>query len=273
MIDKKLIDVQFTFDGMLPEPTLDEMHYAGAKPFPDKFFIERSEWDDRIREHEKHESSADYFSGRFTHQGSSHECVAHGAQAAFSCAYNRQLGGLEHDVWFSPLALYTRITNGRQWGGSSVIDSRYEMIEYGMIPDHDGPEGKNSQYEKFKHTVHQTAGRSEQWWPTKGWIRPGELPDGWKETAEHFRALEVYTIPNREAHASALLHGFCIVNGRNGHSIPHMKMVKENGRYLSKYKDSYNVFRYDTDRLWGGGYIIRSTTMPHDPTNPAESTD
>jgi hypothetical protein len=189
------------------------------------------------------------------------------------CAYNRQLGGLEHDVWFSPLALYTRITGGRQWGGSSVIDSMYEMIEKGMLPEHDGPEGKNSQHEKFKHTVHQTAGRTEGWWPTKGWINPRELPDGWEETAEHFRALEVYTVPDREAHASALLHGFCTVNGRNGHSIPHMRLVKDGSRYLSKYKDSYNEFRYDSERLWGGGYIIRATTTPHNPSNPAESMD
>ena len=58
MIDKKLIDVRFEFDGLIADTTLDEMHYAGAKPFPDKFFIERSEWDDRINEHEKHKSSA-----------------------------------------------------------------------------------------------------------------------------------------------------------------------------------------------------------------------
>ena len=65
MINHSLIDVEFFFDGMLPEPKLEEMHFAGAKPFPSKFYIEHSEWDDRIREHEKHKSSAEDFSGRF----------------------------------------------------------------------------------------------------------------------------------------------------------------------------------------------------------------
>ena len=270
MIDPKLIDVEFEWDGLLVDPSERELYYAGAKSFPDKFLIGRSEWDDRINEHEKNQSSADYFSGRFTHQGDSHECVCHAAHPAFMCAYNRQLGGLEHEVWFSPLALYTRITGGRRWGGSSVIDSLYEMTERGMIPDHDGPEGKNAQHEQFKHTVHQTSGRTEGWWPTKGWISPRELPEGWEETAEHFRVLECYTVPNEEAHASALLQGYVVVNGRQGHSIPHMTLVKENGRYLSKYKDSYNTFRFDSERLWGGGYVIRATTMPHNPEDPSE---
>lgn len=271
MIDPKLVDVEFEFDGLSSDIKEDDLVYAGAKRLPSEFYVDRSEWDDRIREHEKHKSSADFFSGRFTHQANSHECVCHAAQQAFMTAYNRQLGGLEHDVWFSPLALYTRITGGRRWGGSSVIDSMYEMVERGMIPDHDGPAGNLSQVDKFKHTLHQTSGRTEDWWPTTGWVNPSKLPDGWEETAKHFRALEVYTVPNEEAHASCLLQGLCVVNGRNGHSIPHMNLVKDDGRYYSRYKDSYNEFRYDSERLWGGGYVIRSTTMPHDPSNPAEN--
>ena len=164
MIDKKLIDVRFEFDGLVADPTIREMEYAGAKPFPDKFLIERSEWDDRINEHEKHKSSAEEFSGRFTHQGNSHECVCHAAHQAFMCAGTTgSLVGLEHDVWFSPLALYTRITGGRQWGGSSVIESMYEMIERGMLPDHDGPAKERTPNTKSSSTpIHQTAGRTEQ---------------------------------------------------------------------------------------------------------------
>jgi len=271
MINPKLIDVEFEFDGMVSEVTEQELIYAGAKSFPDEFLVDRSEWSDRIREHEKNKSSADYFSGRFTHQANSHECVCHAAHQAFMCAYNRQLGGLKHDLWFSPLALYTRITGRRRWGGSMVIDSMHEMIERGMIPDHDGPEGNLAQRDKFNHTLHQTSGRTEDWWPTSGWVTPRELPEGWQETAKHFRALECFTVPDEEAHASCLLRGLCVVNGRNGHSIPHMNLVKDDGRYYSRYKDSYNEFRFDSKSLWGGGYVIRSVTMPDDPGNPSES--
>ena len=269
MIPDKLIDVEHKWDGLQSNPTEQEMLGAGAKPFPDSMRIPRSEWRDRIQEHEQNHSSADFYSGRFTAQKNSHECVAHAAHQAFMIARNRQHNGLEQDVWFSPLALYTRITNGRRWGGSSVTDSMYEMIEHGMIPDHDGPGGNNSQTKLFLHTLHETSGRTENWWPTSGWVRPSELPDGWKNTAKHFRALEVFTVPDREAHASCLLHGLCVVNGRLGHSVPHVKMVFDNNRFLSCYKDSYRIYRYDSERLWdSGGYVIRSTTtsenVPHE---------
>jgi len=264
MIDPKQIDVEFSFDGMQEVPPDDEMLHAGLKYLPDSFYIPRSEWDDRIREHEKNKSSADYFSGRFTHQGNSHECVCHAAQQLFMTAYNRQFNGLGHDVWFSPLALYTRITGGRRWGGSNVRDSCEEMIARGMLPDHDGPAGDNAQTKIYEHTLHQTSGRTEDHWPTSGWVTPRQLPDGWETTAKQFRALEVYLIPREvEAHASVLLHGMALSNGRQGHSIGHVKLIKENGRYLSQYKDSYNVMRYDSERwMDSGGFCIRSVTTP-----------
>ena len=66
MIDPKLVDVEFEFDGLSSDIKEDDLVYAGAKTLPSEFYIDRSEWDDRIREHEKHKSSADFFSGRFT---------------------------------------------------------------------------------------------------------------------------------------------------------------------------------------------------------------
>jgi len=261
MIDKKLIDVEFSFDGLTYEAPEEQLLQAGAKRFPESLLIDRSEWDDRIAELDKQKQWAEDYSGRFTAQADSHECVAHASCQNAMIAWNRQYNGMEHDVWFSPLALYTRVTNGRQWGGSNVIDTMYEMIEHGLLPDHDGPGGNNAQQKKFKHTLHETSGRSESYWPTSGWIKPSQLPDGWEETARHFKALEVYTVPDRAAHASALLRGWCVTNVRTGHSIPHVRLVKDGGRYLSKYKDSYRVYRYDSERMWGGGFVIRSMTM------------
>lgn len=265
-----LIDVRLPDDGAIGD-WHDEKEWfaAGASVFPDEFRVPRSEWDDRIREHERYQSSADFFSSHFTHQGRSHECTTHAATQCFSTAWNRQFAGFDCDVWFSPLSLYTRLTGGRQWGGSNVQHALRVMMSQGLLPEHDGPGGQNDQFKRFKHTVHQTSGRSESHWPTKGWIYPRDLPDGWEETGKHFCVLEAYTIPDREAHASALLNGWAIGNGRDGHAIPHMVLVKSNGRYLSKYKDSYNVFRFDSEGKWGGGYCIRAVTMPSDPAKPA----
>jgi hypothetical protein len=264
MVDPKQIDVEFKDDGMQEVPPDDEMLQAGLKYLPDSFYIPRSEWDDRIREHEKNKSSADFYAGgRFTHQGNSSECVAHAAQIIFMTAYNRQFNGLSHNVWFSPLALYVRIC-GSRYGGSNVRDSCREMIARGMLPCHDGPGGDNAQTKIFEHTLHQTSGRTENHWPTKGWLRESGLPNGWENTAKQFRALEVYLIPREvEAHASVLLHGMGCSNGRQGHSVPHLRLIKENGRYLSAYRDSYNVTRYDSERwMDSGGFCIRSTTTP-----------
>mgnify|MGYP002630171854 FL=1 len=280
MIDPNTIDVDFQFDGLLEGfPTEDEMLRSEvAKPFPREWLIDRSEWRDRIEEHKKYKTFAEDYSGRKVHQGSSHECVSMSATLCFETTYNRQMSGLDHQVWFSPLSLYTRVTGGRRYGGSSVISTMWEMLsgDGGMIPEHDGPEGKNSQHEKFKHTVHQTSGRSEPWWPTKGWINPRELPNGWESIAEHFRVLECFTIPSEEAHISCLLGSpsCAISNGRSGHSISHQSVVYDNGRFYSRYQDSYgDRYGHDSLRMLGGGYCIRAVTMPHDPKNPAESTD
>lgn len=275
-VNPALIDIPHSFDGMLGVGYSEsELFAAGATPFPDWMRIPRSDWDDWINENDKHESAALDFSARHTHQGQSHECVCHASVQAFEMVYNAQVGGIHRAFYGSPLALYTLITGGRQFGGSNVMDALRMMMSRGILPEHDGPEwlgGKGGQAKFFKHTVHQTSGRSEPHWPTKGWITPSQLPSGYEETAKHFRVLEAFTIPDREAHASMLLRRRPIVNGRNGHSIPHAKLVKSNGRYLSKYRDSYNVDRFDSESLWGGGYAIVAVTTPDDWTKPAGAT-
>lgn len=271
-INPALIDVSFTFDGMTDAGYSEsDLCGAGAIPFPDNLLIPRSDWDEWINQNDQNKSAAIDYSARFTHQGSSHECVCHAATQSFEIAYNRQLG-IKHAVYFSPVALYTRITGGRQMGGSNVNDSLRELMNRGALPEHDGPEwlgGKGGQAKRFKVTVHQTAGRSEDHWPTKGWIRESGFPAGWDQTAKHFRVLEAFTISGREQHGSALLRGLTIVNGRNGHSIPHCQLVKSGGKYMSKYRDSYNQDRFDSENLWGGGYAISVVTAPSNPEKPA----
>jgi hypothetical protein len=272
-INPALIDITHQYDGMNPEGySEDELFAAGATRFPDYLRIPRKDWDEWINNNDKNRTAPINYSARYTHQGNSHECVCHATTQSFEIAYNRQFASTKYAVYGSPLALYTRITGGRQWGGSNVMDALREMMANGMIPEYDGAEwmgGKLGQYKHFKHTVHQTSGRSESHWPTKGWITPSRLPEGWKQTARHFRVLEAWTIPDAEAHASALLRGLCVVNGRQGHSIPHVQLVKSNGRYYSKYRDSYNEDRYDSESLWGGGFAIVSVTIPQERENPA----
>lgn len=273
-VDPSLIDsLLHVNDGMLAEGYSESaLCAAGAVNFPASLLIPKTDWDDWINENDKHKSAAIDFSARFTHQGNSHECVCHAATQSFEIAYNRQHGGIKHAVYFSPLALYTRITGGRQWGGSNVNDSLRELMSRGAIPEHDGPEwlgGKGGQTKRFKFTVNQTAGRSEDHWATKGFIKESGFASGWEQTARHFRVTEAFYIGNSQAHFSAILRGLCVVNGRSGHSIPHCQIVKSNGTYLSKYRDSYNADRFDSERMTGGGYAISAVTMPNEPDKPA----
>lgn len=271
-VDRRLIDWPHQNDGMMAAPPESEMLARGAVRFPESLLIPRGEWDNWISQNDANKSAAIDYSARYTHQGDSHECVCHASTQSFEVAYNRQFAGTRHAVYFSPLALYTRITGGRQWGGSNVMDAVEELMNRGALPECDGPEwlgGKGGQAKKFKVTVHQTAGRDEAQWATHGWIRESQFPAGWEQTARHFRVLEAWTIPDEQAHASALLRGYCVVNGRNGHSIPHVQLVKSDGRYLSKYRDSYNRDLFDSERLWGGGYAIAAVTSPDDPQKPA----
>lgn len=272
-IDPQLIDVNFTRDGMAADITESELMAAGATRFPKELRIDKAYWDDWINDAGKYKSFPIDFSGRFTHQGNSHECVCHAATQLFEIAYNRQVG-LANAVYFSPVSLYTRLTGGQQWGGSVVEHAIRELMNRGHLPEHDGPDwlgGKGGQASRFKATVHQTSGRSESHWPTKGWIRERDFPPQWEQTARHFRVLEGYYIGDEVDHFSAVVR-WGVGNGRQGHAIPHVAIVKDDkGRYLSKYRDSYLVDRYDSMNLWGGGYCIRSVTTPDDANRPAGS--
>jgi hypothetical protein len=272
-VDPKLIDVSFEFDGMLPDGYSEsDLFAAGAEPFPDSMRVDRKYYDDAINKLVQTRSSAKNFVARLFHQGNSHECVSHASSQAVEIVWNRQLGGILRALYLSPLALYTRITGGRQWGGSNVMDALREMMSRGMIPEHDGPEwlgGKGGQVKHFKATVQQTSGRSEDHWPTKGFITPSKLPVDWQLTSRHVRVLKAYTIPDDNAHFSALFHTWPVVNGRSGHSICHCNPVKSSGRYLSEYADSYSVYRMDSEGMTGGGYCIVDVTTPDDPKRPA----
>jgi hypothetical protein len=272
-IDPTLIDVHFKPDGMNPGGYSEsDLCAAGAVNFPSSLLIPKGEWDDWIAKNDTNKSSGWDYSARQTHQGNGHECVAHAATQCFEIAYNRQFSGIKYAFYGSPVATYTRITGGRQFGGSNVDDSLREMTARGVIPEHDGPDwlgGKGGQAKRFKVTIHQTAGRSEDHWPTKGWITESQFPDDWEKTARHFRVLEAFYIGNSQQHFSALLRGYGIVNGRSGHSICHCKAVKSNGRYLSMYRDSYWADRYDSEGMTGGGYAISVVTCPDNPLEPA----
>jgi hypothetical protein len=249
----------------------EAMRGVGVKEFPQELYVPRKDWDDWIRENDKHECWPENYSSRFTNQNPTHECVYHCRTQCFETTYN-QIVGMEHCVWTSPLAGYFHDKGPRgQWGGANVNESLNHAMSVGLLPECDGPEwlgGNNGQAKRFKHTMIQTSGTGKPHWESHGW--PKALPEGWEQTGRHFRVLEAFWIPNTDAHVSAILRRRAVGNGRSGHSIPHVRIVKDpSGNYLSRYKDSYDVFRHDSLRMTGGGYCINLVTTPDDPLKPA----
>lgn len=47
----------------------------------------------------------------------------------------------------------------------------------------------------------------------------GQWPDGWRESAKQYRGIEVWDCPDFAAAVSAVLSGFLVVYGTNGHAV------------------------------------------------------
>jgi hypothetical protein len=134
---------------------------VGVKEFPQELYIPRSDWDDWIRENDKHECWPENYSSRFTNQSPTSECVYHCRTQCFETTYN-QMVGMEYCVWTSPLHGYRhdKGPNGER-GGAMVNESLKHAMSVGLLPEFDGAPwmgGNNGQLARFKHTMHQTGG-------------------------------------------------------------------------------------------------------------------
>jgi hypothetical protein len=127
--------------------------------------------------------------------------------------------------------------------------------EFGLLPSN-----QHGQADKFAHVFHENT----------PFVWPRSLPDGWQDTARHFRCLEWLRIDTAEQFGSALLHQYPVVYGRSGHSIVGEDMVYDGGRYLCRSCDSYGFNNrdgtgriYDSERKWAtsGAWACRVVTM------------
>mgnify|MGYP003334078817 FL=1 len=257
-IDPAHIDVEFTADGMLSGGDMS----FGAE-FRSDWLIGRSEWRDRIEAKKAAGGGLEQYNLKINDQNPESSCVCNAAETCFRTVWTRQLG-VEHSIDFSPMSLYTRICSSRH-SGSWMPDALAELEDNGILPE-DTPANRA----RFKHVVHQNT----------PFIRERDLPDGWKQTAKHFRVIkgEWYRLPDdNEAFASALLSDMPICYGRSGHSIAALTLVYSDGRFLAKYAQSYgtdvgdNGYQYDSERNWNtdGAWCLRAVTMPSDVSKPA----
>jgi hypothetical protein len=251
--------------------------------FPDEWWIEPKDWPDWARENDKYHTWALNYVDRFTHQKPTHECTCHSLSRLFESARNLARGVIFTEgpkknfryeesaqygsVWVSPLSVYAEANPG-QWGGASIRQVLNILTNRGFLPDKIQPRDYG-----FKHTLHGTAGQGNNNQSSGKFVRVSQFPEGWQETAKHFRADEVIlNLKTWEQAVCLILRGRGYGVGRDGHAIPWMIWnPKENAM---GYTDSYDVIRWDSlatvKRAFRGGYSIISTSTPDDWLKPAE---
>ena len=239
---------------------------AGSREFPEHLRIDEKDWKDCASDNDKYGTWPVNYSSRYTNQSPTHECTCHSLIQNFEIAWNRQQASKNNPVWMSPLSVYAE-ANPRIRGGSYVMKVLEIAIARGILPENNGPKGNGTQKDKFEHTLYQTAGNNGG-----KWVAVSNFPSGWRDTAKHFRPLEIFNITTWREHVMAILQGYCVSNGRAGHAIPHVKIEWKGGKLHSMYRDSYDVDRYDSvnyiKKGVGGAFCIATTTIPDDWNNP-----
>lgn len=245
-----LIDVDHRFGGWIESS--EDKTFGSA--FPDSFLVPRDEWRDRIHEREEAGHSLKNYHPYVYNQHPESSCVYNAAAGCLTIRRNIQLGE-KWQVVLSPMSGYGQVARYRH-SGSTMWGALGWTSEHGLLPS-DRYGGR------FPHEFHEN--------------RPFDrrLPDGWEDTARHFRAIEWFRVDSREQFASALLHDMPICYGRSGHSICAEDLIYDTGRrrFYVRYCDSYGLGRgddgrlYDSERMWatGGAWACRQVTQPDDP--------
>lgn len=254
-----LIDLRFADVDLIPPPgqlggalPIDEQQLAcSAGPAFEEAFelLPQNEWDDWIDA----QAGADALDTHIRNQGNEGSCVGNGTAAMFDRLQMLQGGEI---IVTSAMDLYKRIGRSAQ-SGAYLGDALEKMKTRGILPE-DTPENKA----RFKH-VHPATGFSNR------------LPEGGDETRAFFKIDEYWPLNSFEGTATALLrHGLGVVYARNSHSICGWRIVKDNGVYYCKYKNSWWIngepwgdggYGYDSERklrgTWQGWFAARSTVV------------
>jgi hypothetical protein len=142
-------------------------------------------------------------------------------------------------------------------------------MKRGILPDRIQPRDYG-----FTHTLTGTSGKGNECQSGGEWVRLRDFPNGWGETAKHFKPKEVIFPENFEQMICLLLGGpeamgLPVMVGGRSHSIPYMFVDVE--KSVIGYPDSYDVIRYDTFVRYrsGGMYAIWSMDTPDDWNKPA----
>lgn len=289
-VNPALLDVTLPPSGYPDEVSRDDNHEtmkgavadAGGiiTDFPDSMWIEPKDWGDVARELERTRTRAIDYVDRFTNQDPTDECTCHSLRCGVEGARNRQrriaigppkagellpTSAKSASVWLSPLSIYAEANPGQR-GGAGVRQVLGIATRRGFLPEKIQPREYG-----FKHTLQGTCGKGNVTQSRGPWVPLSRFPDGWEETAKHFRPLE-YIFPDTwEQSICLVLNGLFVCVGRDGHAVPHGVWMPDD--QVVGYLDSYDVMRFDSinrvKKTVGGSFAIVSTTIPDDWNKPA----
>jgi hypothetical protein len=256
---------------------------AASRDFPKSLLIEPKDWSDKARENDKSHTWPMNYLDRYTNQAPSHQCTCESLAANVTISWNRQRGIIFPEgpkknfrypesaigsFWPSVLSVYSE-ANPRQWGGANVRQVMEIACRRGMLPDKIQPREYN-----FKHTLTGSAGKGNNNQSSGNWVPLSQFPEGWKETAKHFRPLEVIFPESWEQAVCLVLNGYAVSVGRSGHAVPWTQAMFDGNTFKAMaYADSYDITRYDSAGTvrgaWGGSFAIATMTAPDDWNAPA----
>lgn len=256
--DRSYLDVDRRPDGSLCADCLPRTDRCGDyfPVYEGEFdIIPRAQWDDLIEQ----QNWLDDMVAKIKNQKSEGTCAANATNGGFETIWNNTLG-LENWIEFSPIATYRWIAPGPDTG-SVIGDNLRQIMTVGTLPV-DSPESRAALTQMGLNPNHvlQATGYYQT------------FPEGWKDTAAHFRVAEAWDTASFDGLVTAILRRFPVIYGRAGHAICGVRVVKRNGVYTIKYANSWGVwgdkgFGYDSESYISraissyGAFAIRAIKM------------
>jgi len=232
-------------DGVVEEESLEPV-FEDAIPL-----IPRDQWPTAIKAIDDAGGSLDLLVSRIYDQGQEGSCVSNATCQSLEIAQAIRRGK-KHVIHLSAISLYKRV-GGSPGSGSMVSANMREILGRGVLPL------KSAENDaRFPHTM-----------PNTGFYT--KYPAGWEKTAIRFRGHEVFDVRSYDGFITALIRGYPVVYGRDGHSICAVRPVYKNGQLYVKYANSWGNwgdkgYGYDSEskirRGAGWAFAVRTVVDP-----------
>lgn len=251
-IDDRFVDVDFPDDPNFTFGDTGTPMFADYGPSYEELYgvLSDAEIRDAVKASDDAGGALDLLVVNIFNQGKEGSCVANAYAQAHQVVQAKQFGK-DKVIRLSAMSLYKRIGRSAS-SGANIGDGYEEVDERGILPL-DNAENKA----KFKHTH-----------PATGFSKP--LPQGWEETAKLFAGHEGHHVKSVAGLKSAIVSGFPVVVGRDGHSIMYSRLMQKGGEDVFKYPNSWGDwgdegYGYDTESKYRKSatscWALRSVTV------------